>query len=50
MRAYLAAPLFTDAERAFNVSLPAALTAAGHNVYLPQREDCIKAFLAGPSA
>ena len=38
MRLYLAAPLFTEAERAFNLVLARALEAAGHDVYLPQRD------------
>lgn len=38
MRVYLAAPLFTEAERAFNLVLARALEAAGHDVYLPQRD------------
>ncbi len=38
MRLYLAGPLFTQAERAWNRDLAAALTAAGHDVFLPQDE------------
>jgi nucleoside 2-deoxyribosyltransferase len=38
MRLYVAGPLFTQAERAWNERLAAALTAAGHNVFLPQTE------------
>lgn len=38
MRLYVAAPLFTEAERAFNLGLARALEAAGHDVYLPQRD------------
>jgi nucleoside 2-deoxyribosyltransferase len=38
MRVYLAAPLFTEAERAFNAVLARALEAEGHEVYLPQRD------------
>ena len=38
MRLYLAAPLFTEAERAFNLVLAQALEAEGHQVYLPQRD------------
>lgn len=38
MRLYLAAPLFTAAERQFNLALAAALEARGHQVYLPQRD------------
>jgi nucleoside 2-deoxyribosyltransferase len=38
MNLYIAAPLFTQAERAFNVVLAQALEAEGHLVYLPQRD------------
>jgi nucleoside 2-deoxyribosyltransferase len=38
MRLYVAAPLFTEAERAFNLVLARALEAEGHHVYLPQRD------------
>ena len=38
MRLYLAGPLFTQAERAWNERLAAALSAAGHRVFLPQTE------------
>jgi nucleoside 2-deoxyribosyltransferase len=38
MRLYLAGPLFTQAERAWNERLAAALSAAGHDVFLPQTE------------
>jgi len=38
MRLYVAAPLFTEAERAFNLVLARALEAEGHEVYLPQRD------------
>ena len=38
MRLYVAAPLFSEAERAFNVVLARALEADGHDVYLPQRD------------
>ncbi len=38
MKLYLAAPLFTDAEREFNLALVQALEADGHQVYLPQRD------------
>jgi nucleoside 2-deoxyribosyltransferase len=37
-RIYLAGPLFTEAERRFNVELADRLGAAGHAVYLPQRD------------
>ena len=37
-RIYLAGPLFTDAERRFNLELAERITAAGHDVYLPQRD------------
>jgi len=36
MQIYLAGPLFTQAERAWNRRLAAALAAAGHDVFLPQ--------------
>ncbi len=36
MRLYFAGPLFTQAERAWNRQVAAALEAAGHNVFLPQ--------------
>lgn len=35
---YLAAPLFTDAEREFNARLAARLEEAGYRVFLPQRD------------
>jgi nucleoside 2-deoxyribosyltransferase len=38
VRLYLAGPLFTDAERAFNAALAARLEGAGHRVFLPQRD------------
>src|SRR5262245_50467219 len=38
MRVYVAAPLFTEAERAFNLVLARVLEAEGHEVYLPQRD------------
>lgn len=38
MRIYLAAPLFTESERVFNLVLATALETEGHRVYLPQRE------------
>ncbi len=38
MRLYVAGPLFTQAERAWNERLAAALSAAGHDVFLPQTE------------
>jgi len=37
MRIYLAGPLFTDAERAFNEILCKKLEDLGHNVFLPQK-------------
>jgi nucleoside 2-deoxyribosyltransferase len=36
MRIYLAAPLFTQAERAWNKLLATSLTKLGHEVFLPQ--------------
>src|SRR6266571_5041590 len=38
MRLYLAAPLFTEAERKYNIYLCGLLENAGYNVFLPQRE------------
>jgi nucleoside 2-deoxyribosyltransferase len=38
MRLYVAGPLFTQAERAWNERLADALTKAGHEVFLPQTE------------
>jgi nucleoside 2-deoxyribosyltransferase len=38
MDLYLAAPLFTQAERSWNLKLAALLSAAGHSVFLPQAE------------
>lgn len=38
MNLYVAAPLFTEAERAFNIVLARALEADGHRVYFPQRD------------
>ena len=35
---YFAAPLFSEAELAFNAGLTAELEAAGHEVFLPQRD------------
>ncbi len=36
LKIYLAAPLFSDAERAFNAVLRDLLTGGGYSVYLPQ--------------
>jgi len=38
MQLYVAGPLFTQAERAWNLRLAALLTGAGHRVFLPQAE------------
>jgi nucleoside 2-deoxyribosyltransferase len=38
MRIYFAGPLFTQAERAWNVQLADRLAEAGHEVFLPQNE------------
>ena len=38
MNLYLAGPLFTQAERAWNLRLASLLTQAGHSVFLPQTE------------
>ncbi len=39
MKIYLAGPLFTTAERAFNARLKELLTARGHAVWLPQEAE-----------
>jgi nucleoside 2-deoxyribosyltransferase len=39
MRIYLAGPLFTAADRAFNIRLRDLLVAAGHEVWLPQEQE-----------
>lgn len=39
MKLYLAGPLFTAAERNFNVALRDALERAGHRVWLPQERE-----------
>jgi nucleoside 2-deoxyribosyltransferase len=38
MRIYIAGPLFSEAERAFNLRLAEKLEAKGYQVYLPQRD------------
>src|SRR3970282_294599 len=39
MKLYLAGPLFTAAERAWNAQLAAALRSGGHDVFLPQDQE-----------
>jgi nucleoside 2-deoxyribosyltransferase len=39
MRIYFAGPLFSAAERDWNVSLASTLRAAGHEVFLPQEQE-----------
>lgn len=39
MRLYVAGPLFTTAERAWNAEVASALRAAGHEVFLPQEQE-----------
>lgn len=39
MKLYLAAPLFTSAERMFNVRLKTALQAYGYEIWLPQEQE-----------
>jgi nucleoside 2-deoxyribosyltransferase len=39
MRIYFAGPLFTAAERDWNVALASALRAAAHEVFLPQEQE-----------
>jgi nucleoside 2-deoxyribosyltransferase len=38
MKAYIAAPLFSDAEKTFNLTVAARLTDLGIDSYLPQRD------------
>jgi nucleoside 2-deoxyribosyltransferase len=38
MKAYIAAPLFCDAEKAFNLQVDTAVRAVGLETYLPQRD------------
>jgi nucleoside 2-deoxyribosyltransferase len=38
MNLYLAGPLFTQAERSWNLRLAGLISAAGHSVFLPQTE------------
>ena len=39
MRIYLAGPLFTSAEQAWNADMALRLRAAGHEVFVPQDQD-----------
>ena len=39
MKAYLAGPLFTSAERGWNADVAQALRTAGHEVFLPQENE-----------
>jgi len=39
MKVYLAAPLFSAAEQAWNAELAAALRGSGHEVFLPQEKE-----------
>ena len=38
MKIYIAAPLFNEAERAFNERIDEIIRACGHETFLPQRE------------
>lgn len=38
MRVYFAGPLFSEAERVFNLRLAEKLEAKGYQVFLPQRD------------
>ena len=38
MRIYIAAPLFSEGERAFNEKVDAVVRECGHETFLPQRE------------
>lgn len=49
MRLYLAGPLFTQAERAWNLRLGDLLTRSGHSVFLPQTEVQVIASLDAPT-
>ena len=37
MKVYIAAPLFNEAERAFNEKIDAVIRECGHETFLPQR-------------
>ena len=39
MRLYFAGPLFTTAEREWNVAMTEGLRAAGHEIFLPQEQE-----------
>jgi|SRR6516162_1152080 nucleoside 2-deoxyribosyltransferase len=47
MRAYIAAPLFSDAERQYNLAVDAALNRLGLETYLPQRDNIEDNLMAG---
>ncbi len=38
MKIYIAAPLFSEGERAFNEKIDAIVRECGHETFLPQRE------------
>ena len=38
MKIYIAAPLFSEGERAFNEKVDAVVRECGHETFLPQRE------------
>lgn len=43
MNLYFAGPLFTKAELAFNLAVATGLRARGHEVFLPQEQECQQA-------
>ena len=45
MKIYIAGPLFSDGERAFNASIDEILRSLGHETYLPQRDGGIVALM-----
>ncbi len=49
-RIYFAGPLFSEAEREYNLKVVAVLEEAGYEVFLPQRDGYLAPDLAGKSA
>ena len=45
MKVYIAAPLFSEGERAFNERIDAVVRSCGHETFLPQRDGGCVAFL-----
>lgn len=48
-RVYFAAPLFCEAEKAWNLRVTSVLEEAGYSVFLPQRDGMLAAEFAGKS-